>query len=466
MPVAALEPEQALDLLCRCLGPPMLAPAVMCGTDLKYWAEALRFAGALVARQQFLPGVEERAGVWRGVWQPVLSGPDAERLARLGRAMPDACRALCPDQSRHQVLSRFVALFLDHLARSSETARRRAVYRPKEFESLHDQWLYSLRSADSTLAGAPGELSEFAATVDEWQRRVRVETPGGFRLLFRLEEPMSEAVESWTLRYLLQASDDPSLLLPAEDAWLGHGRTRALIAAREPRVREFLLAALGRAAGLCPGIEASLKTRAPASCEFDTPGAHDFLTQRAPALEQAGFGVMLPSWWTRHGARLKLTARASVTSPKLTASGGLTLDRVVAFNWQVALAGEPVTEAELAALAACKSSLVRFRGMWVQVQAEDIRAALQLWQRRSQEPVTLRQVVRMALGAEEAPGGLELESVSASGWLHDALERLKTGVGFAELPTPPDFLGTLRPYQVRGFSWLPEAVGPGRVPGR
>ena len=64
-------------------------------------------------------------------------------------------------------------------------------------------------------------------------------------------------------------------------------------------VREHLLLSLGRAAAVFPRIEASLHAAAPAGLDLDTRGAHEFLTQGASALEQAGFGVLLPSWWTR-----------------------------------------------------------------------------------------------------------------------------------------------------------------------
>ncbi|MFA7216089.1 MAG: DEAD/DEAH box helicase, partial [Bacillota bacterium] len=45
-------------------------------------------------------------------------------------------------------------------------------------------------------------------------------------------------------------------------------------------------------------------------------------------------------------------------------------------------------------------------------------------------------------------------SVEASGWVEEFLGRLKEKAGFEELPAPATFSGTLRPYQVRGYSWL------------
>ena len=106
--------------------------------------------------------------------------------------------------------------------------------------------------------------------------------------------------------------DDLSLLVPAEAAWKERG-TEAKVLGRDGfRPREYLLAALGQAATISPRIEASLKAAAPEGYDLDTAAAHDFLAERAGPLEQAGFGVFLPAWWTRKGTRLRLSARAVV----------------------------------------------------------------------------------------------------------------------------------------------------------
>ena len=51
----SLQAAAALEFLCLGTEKEMLEPGVMAGVDLAYWATAMRFAGSLVARQQFLP---------------------------------------------------------------------------------------------------------------------------------------------------------------------------------------------------------------------------------------------------------------------------------------------------------------------------------------------------------------------------------------------------------------------------
>ena len=270
--------------------------------------------------------------------------------------------------------------------------------------------------------------------------------------LLSVEEPGGDGQDTWYVRYLLQANHDPSLLIPAEDAWKGsHGQ---LFKEDHFNAREYLLLSLGQASGICPHIETSLRTSTPSGYELDATGAYEFLTQKALMLEQSGFGVMLPAWWTRKGTKLRLTARANVKPSGMQGVSGLSLDQIVQFDWEVALGGERLSVEELQRLAKLKAPLIKVRGQWVQINAEEIQAALQFWKKKGPEETTVRDVIRMALGGEKVPGNIPLEGIMARGWIADLLAELDGRIPFQELSPPEGFQGTLRPYQVRGYSWL------------
>ena len=233
----------------------------------------------------------------------------------------------------------------------------------RTLESVHDHWLHALVSREGTLGGAATAQRQLAEQVREWRRPISVSTATPFRLCFRLEEPEDEAngkahapKDPWYLRFLLQASDDPSLLVPVADAWAAKGRKAAVLKRGSFEAREYLLSALGQAVRVCPVIEESLKTSAPAGSDLDTVHAHAFLTQEAWMLEQAGFGVLLPAWWTRKGTKLRLSVRANVNSPKMQ-GGGLSLGQIITFDWQVALGDQTLTLQELETLAKLKAAV-------------------------------------------------------------------------------------------------------------
>ena len=470
-----LSTAEAVELLGASMGSRTLAAGVIVGSDLAYWAEALRLAGSMVARQQFLPGLTTDNDARRATWDPIFMGTDAERLPALAGRMPAAARSLSepgaaapPERPSTEVLRQFVATLTDHLVRTAASdaslpAPRRRRKKPS-FVSVHDAWLHALRSKDGTVAGDEYDLSQFAAQVREWRRPVAVAEGSQFRLCFRLEEPEDTAGtdraddktsdDGWYVRYLLQPHDDPSLLIPVEEAWKARARTKSALKRNGSNVREFLLSSLGQASGICPSITASLENARPAGYLLDTARAHQFLTEEAVALEQAGYGVMLPAWWTRKGTKVRLAVQAKVKSPKMQGGSGLSLETIVQFDWEVALGDQRLTLRELEALARMKAPLVRVRGQWVEVSAEEIQAAIDFWRKKGTENATVRDVIQMALGARDAPQGFGFNGVRATGWIGKLLKQLDGQAEFKELASPRGFSGTLRPYQVRGYSWL------------
>lgn len=83
-----LDAREAATALANCTGKQTLARGVLLGHDLAYWAEMLRFSGALVARQCYLPGVRMVGGHYRAVWEPVITAEDQPRFAVFASAMP------------------------------------------------------------------------------------------------------------------------------------------------------------------------------------------------------------------------------------------------------------------------------------------------------------------------------------------------------------------------------------------
>jgi hypothetical protein len=135
-------------------------------------------------------------------------------------------------------------------------------------------------------------------------------------------------------------------------------------------------------------------------------------------------------------------------------SGGLTLEDLVAFDWEMALGEERLPLVERETLARLKAPLVRLRGQWVQRSTEEIQAAFEFWKKKAIGQSTMQAVIQLALGAVQAPGGFTFEGVNVYDWMSGLLVQLNGDAVFEKLPTQEDFVGTLRSYQVRGYSWL------------
>ncbi|HCC33842.1 MAG TPA: ATP-dependent helicase [Clostridiales bacterium] len=459
----SLAAGEAVEFLSVGMRGPACAPAPGVGPDLAYWKKAIRFAASLVVRQRYLPSLVGGKDSWHAVWSPVISGDDVKTLGRLAAAMPPSARALTkpgtpspPATPPLEILQRFVAMAVDALVRSVEPV---AAETRSRFPTVHDAWLHALQMADEPIAGDPTELERLAIGVKEWRRPLDAIEDAAYRLCFRLEEPPAShpagEEPTWYVRYLLHPLDDPSLLIGAEELWRRGGRKTALAKRFSRGAKEYLLAALGQAAGICPPIAVSLERAEPGGYALPVAGAYQFLTAEAMALEDAGFGVLLPSWWMGKGTQTRVALCARVKNLKAKGTSGLSLDDLVRVEWTAALDDSEVSLEELKALANLKVPLVRLRGQWVELDPAGLARAVAFCQGTSRNRATVRDIVQMALQAPgAAPGALDFVRVQATGWLRELLDCLQGDAAFEELPAPYGFAGALRPYQVRGYSWL------------
>ncbi|MDX8412837.1 MAG: DEAD/DEAH box helicase, partial [Mariprofundales bacterium] len=320
----------------------------------------------------------------------------------------------------------------------------------------------------ATVAWQPRpDLSAFALQLQQWQRPIDLLRNSPFQFSFRLSEPDAETdaeaeaeadseedEAAWRVDYLLQPKDDPSLRIPLSEYWQHSGKKTDAPKWFNGKTTETILTVLGQAAGISPQVAASLKTVNPDGFTLDAASACHFLQQQAEALRDAGFSVILPSWLVGRGTAQKVALKASAKSPSMQAAGGLTLDSLVAFDLKASLGDQTVDLDELKQLANMKSELVRVRGQWTIIDHDAIQRAVQFLQKQQQGHASARDVITMALGSEQQLGGMKLTEMETDGWLHDLLATLTGKQEFALKDQPQQFIGALRPYQLRGFSWL------------
>ncbi|HSR26265.1 MAG TPA: DEAD/DEAH box helicase, partial [Candidatus Eisenbacteria bacterium] len=241
------------------------------------------------------------------------------------------------------------------------------------------------------------------------------------------------------------------------DVWRGRG---GLVVFEQlmDHPEEHLLAELGRASRLFPDLEAALALVRPMALDLDPGGAYRFLSETAPLLAEAGFGVHVPPWWGSRSARLGLRLRTRRSGEKEWVSGPsrFGLDHLCEYEWELAIGDQPLSEEELRELASFKQPLVRVRGRWVELRPQEAEAALALMRRQTGAGaghMTAGEVLRIGLGLAPTVDGLPVVEVRADGWMADFLggpadRRLEA------VPAPGGFSGSLRPYQERGLAWL------------
>ncbi|WP_437684041.1 SNF2 helicase-associated domain-containing protein [Sorangium sp. So ce131] len=297
------------------------------------WSLASKLALDLVVRERVVPRLVYAGGGTEACWVVSLAAPeDAARVAALARAMPAAAHAVpvasgtdggaastgktsdgraastgktsdgrarahrAPEVwSAEALLRAFLDAVADALARGSATNHPGPPPRPARAPWEH-RLLLALTGCPRTFTAEGLAERGLVADLDAWIRPA-LGACDVLRACFRLERP--EGDRGFVLRFLLQASDDPSLLVPAADVWKARGRPlKALGRTFSPGAlggpEEVLLGALGTATRLFAPIGRVLGEATPEHVELAPAEAWAFLEQAAPALREAGFGVIVP----------------------------------------------------------------------------------------------------------------------------------------------------------------------------
>ncbi|HEX8345948.1 MAG TPA: SNF2-related protein [Actinoplanes sp.] len=453
VPALLLPPGAALSALGALTEPDEDAPWIP-AASVRYLCMLAGQACDLAHRGRMLPQLVTEAGVPAARWRPVLTGGDAATYRDFAEAMPPVCRSAEPAAGTARVLRDALDALVDGAARAGLPERLLLGHRPGPKAPLADRWAVALTAEDPSLPGAKAaEVAQLAQALGGWLQSAN-DANGPIRVCFRLMEP-APGDDAWRLEFALQAAEDPSLYLPAADLWAG-----TAMPGLPRRPDEALLAGLGRAVRLFPALHEALLDAEPEGMILTTRDAHEFLSEAAPLLQAAGFGMQLPAWAGRKAVGLKLTtrSRAGTSSPGAAASTGFGLDQLVDFRIDLVVGDTVVSADELAELARLKVPLVRVRGQWVELDDRQLAAALKAVGSRRAGELTVGEALQQVVdGGEE---DLPLVEVDADGVLGDlvsghAAERL------TPVPTPPDFAGTLRPYQERGLSWLSFLAGLG-----
>ncbi len=487
VPSRALGGQAAAELLVSLAEAAALAEV---DASLRFWARLARLALEIVARGRVLPGIREPTrGRFIARWEPVPGSGDGARLRALARAMPIVCRAAGSDgapRPANDIVAEALGVLVD--AHVRHALARAAGFQPPCGEwwpssGVWERFGTALCSTDPLLTHAGAPAVDASATralgraLAAWRVRC-LPTEGPLRTVFRLVEPGHGRAETgpevadpigtaaprpvpvvvaprepWRLEILVGPRDEPSLLVGAAEVWADP----RVLARAVPDVDadEVLLVDLVRASRLYPPLEGALAAARPDTLELDTRGAHAFLREGAPLLADAGFGVLLPGWWSSRRRRIGLRVRARGHSGPARTSVGPSLGSraLVDCELSAALGDTPLSEGELRTLAGLKTPLVQVRGEWVEVRPEEIAAALRVVSAAPEggaRTMTVGEFLRLAAVSD---GELPVTGIEVRGWLEGLLRADET-LRAEPMATPPGFMGQLRSYQERGLGWL------------
>ncbi|MFF1545389.1 DEAD/DEAH box helicase [Streptomyces sp. NPDC058291] len=416
--------DTALPLLVRARHDPAAHPATAC------WGAAALHALRLTARGRLLPGLTPAGhDAWR-------SGPlDPEDVAHLravaaalpaeGHAVPLPGAGALRLPQPEALMRSFLDAVADTLPRTPAAphacGRPFADRRPQRLPGAHD-W-----------------AAEVAAGMDAGVR-ISLRLDLSAYDVFDVVDDSGRTRGAGAAIVQVHSLADPTLVTDAAALWAG-----AADAAFGARARVDAALAVRRAARVWPPLARLADQDAPDVLALSEDELGDLLGPAATRLAAAGVAVH----WPRDLAQ-DLSAAAVVRPAPGSSTDGTGFfesEDLLQFRWQLALGGDPLSEAEMDTLAEAHRPVVRLRDQWVLVDPALVRKA------RKRELGLLDPVdaLSVALTGTAEVDGESVEAVPV-GALAALRDRLTTGVRPAE--PPAGLHATLRDYQLRGLAWL------------
>ena len=295
------------------------------------------------------------------------------------------------------------------------------------------------------------------AQYQQWQgwcdRISRSETAAPFYIGFRLEEPATPEAP-WHIQFLVAPKDDPSLQISLAEFWQQRRQKQTRQRLGE-NFEQHLLLNLGYAARIYPKFWEGLDTDKPEGIAVDLDTAFTFLKESAWVLEDAGYKVIVPAWWTPKGrqrARVRLKAKGKSVGGNDKSKRYFSYETLVQYQYDLAIGDQPVSEQEWQQLVQAKTPLVKFRGQWMELDQEKMQQMLAFWQQQQAEnpEISLLDFMRLTSGDDD-----ELEvDFERDETLAAMLTQLNDKSRLELTPNPAHLQGALRDYQKRGLSWL------------
>ncbi len=268
------------------------------------------------------------------------------------------------------------------------------------------------------------------------------------------EKAIPGSIRSWLDRFFLsQRQYRPSLLVTesdfgdfAVDVAIDREGEAVLLKdiLRDEKLsaqRFAILKELSLLASLVRGMDTYINGEGGTPIMFTNAEFTTFLFDMIPAIRLLGVKVMLPKS-LQELIRPKVSMK--ISKKQTDGKSYLRLDEMLQFDWQVALGNEVVSREEFQLLIRRAQGLIRFRQQYIYVDEQDIMRLRMAFE--GNRPMTATQMLQAALTESFDRARIILTD--------EVKELIRQLTEQSDIPVPDGIQATLRPYQVRGFSWM------------
>jgi len=467
-----LEAGDAAELLAA--PPPLLR-----SPSAHFWGLASRALLDMISRGRFLPVSVpgKRQTSVQISWKLLFDqSSDRKRERMLSRNMPGACYCSLPDpdqaflpeadtqdaeKKRAAVLKAFLADATDSLVRRAAPANRvlhgweadlvEHLSEPPGYdlylssvhlaeEVLH--WLREPKPQQSWTAVAQLTTPTKDTAQDEILSAEFLETATTPTTL--PQDADTQDTLQWLLSFYLQSEDEPETLIPAAEVWEEGSEDQRL-------ALEDLLEQLQTV--LPKELSARTRKGKPSSLALDTAGAWAYIEASHRGFFTKNTSTELPdSLRLEEQTQLRLRLRADAGTTHAQSHDPFSDPEPFTSTWELLLGDILLSESDTRAITETTFPVLQLGNKWVTFDPVELNRV----QERIKGPPPKMgpgEVIAAVLTGELSLDGIDTIEVVGTGEVARLAQILRLQE-YGEQTVPPDFTGSLRPYQARGFAWL------------
>ena len=479
----------------------IIIPDVMMSLDFCWLMESCRFAASLMDNGKFLPDLQTGSGTltdhgeikYKSIWRAVLSGNDGELACSLIKVMPKIFVSIAEslnNLSKEQLFLEIIDYIIDEVIRYSWTQQRtrnteklEAEYlrsfntsnsrqkktAPSAFFSLfkpdrtspkplkrgklinslspYTLWLRSLgwrysTGRSETNSSLNNSFEAIAPDIRYWQGRFEWFTRSPYKLCLKFVELSGR----WALLYFINKRYSNEVI-PAEFVWCSESGTDAF------EIRRYFVFMLGLAGEIIKPLGESLERHAPNGCYLSAMEASVFVSSQANIIKSLDICVILPDW-CKSASKITIRGRVSkgclptnLLSEIMNGKTFNTTSYLLELEWKLALDNTLLSDDEAALILNDGISLLQLHGEWKFIHPEHLEK-IRIHINKAPVKMTISEALRLSVKDSYIDGFINADA------LEEARNALVFGLGSAWSYTPSGMVGALRPYQLKGYSWL------------
>lgn len=445
-------------------------PKIVLGESVAFWKEASNLVFYSLIHGTYYPSLHKVDHQIRAKWA-MNATILANQLDGLQKRMPASCEAEWQPggtrRTRESIVRDFFDTSIDYLVRhvvgndvlenlfGSRGTKKKKKQNP--LDSLAPALLKALYGKQTAFSGARDVQAAFVAMTSNWLQQSGSNQGRKWVTCFSVLPPEvgSARLEDldpdsrvWRVAFSLQNSRDNAQHIYAQEIWENLVPTQT---SDGETLSERFLKDMGRALQYFPELRESLDDTYPTHIDLTTEEIYRFFTEQVPHLQQADFSVVLPNWWKKDAKRLKTTIR--IDSGALGSDSMMGFDSMVDFTWKASIDGRNLTDEAFRKLVKHKMALLPMNGRWVEIKPEDLWTAVNFFHDKDTSGrMTLREVMSLGMKGGEVETGIGEVEFDYQGTLAQLFENEADKI--PEVNQPVSLKGQLRPYQLRGLSWL------------